>query len=211
MQDPTPRHRDKLRSMLALASVAAALAWTIVPAVAQDDGSRWKPQIPQWPGNLFGDLPEPPTESGPPPPVLDAANPDFPKLQVPQEAFSALPADARGKPDWVRALREGLIQPRASRDGKGKAMEVLDLDVLMQHTAQMPYVRFPHLAHTQWLACSNCHDGLFVPKAGANPTTMPKILAGESCGVCHTKVAFTAMFTCDRCHSVPQPGQVGLP
>ena len=29
----------------------------------------------------------------------------------------------------------------------------------------------------------------------------------QSCGVCHTKVAFTAMFTCERCHSEPQPGQ----
>jgi c(7)-type cytochrome triheme protein len=46
-----------------------------------------------------------------------------------------------------------------------------------------------------------------VPKAGANPTNMTRIFQGESCGVCHATVAFTAMFTCERCHSVPQPGQ----
>ena len=137
----------------------------------------------------------------------DPANPDHAKLQQPKDSFSALPADARGRPDWMRALREGVIQPRASVRGDGPAMPMLDLDILMKNTAQMPYVKFPHNAHTQWLACTNCHDGLFVPKAGANPTTMPKILAGESCGTCHAKVAFTAMFTCERCHSVPQPGQ----
>jgi len=161
----------------------------------------------EWPPDLFGGLPEPPTESGPAPAVLDPTNPDGWKLQRPQEAFAPLPQDARGRPDWMRALREGLIQPRASVRGGPESMQALDLDIVMRNTAQMPYVKFPHGAHTQWLACSNCHDTLFVPKAGANPTTMPKILAGESCGVCHAKVAFTAMFTCERCHSVPQPGQ----
>ena len=186
---------------LAVAAVLVAGALCIVGAAVAQGTPRELPQ------DLFGSLPEPPTDTGPPPPVLDPQNPDHGKLQQPQESFSALPADARGKPDWVRALREGLIQPRASVRGEQEAMQVLELDVLMKNTAQMPYVKFPHAAHTTWLACTNCHDGLFVPKAGANPTTMPKILAGESCGVCHSKVAFTAMFTCERCHSVAQPGQ----
>jgi c(7)-type cytochrome triheme protein len=186
----------------ALAIVGCAVAQEGTPvAQAQAPGG-----LPQWPQDLFGALPEAPTDDTPVP-VHDPANPDDAKLQQPKEAFSALPADARGRPDWVRALREGLIQPRASVRGDGDAMQVLDLDILMKNTAQMPYVKFPHGAHTQWLACTNCHDALFVPKAGANPTTMPKILAGESCGTCHAKVAFTAMFTCERCHSVPQPGQ----
>jgi c(7)-type cytochrome triheme protein len=136
-----------------------------------------------WPQDLFGSLPEPPTDA-PPPPVLDPANPDHGKLQQPQESFSALPGDARAaSPTGYAALREGLIQPRASVRGGPEAMQLLELDILMKNTAQMPYVKFPHAAHTPWLACTNCHDGLFVPKAGANPTTMPKILAGESCGV----------------------------
>ena len=183
----------------ALALVAGALA---IAGAALAQGTE-APVLPQ---DLFGSLPEAPTEEAAPP-VLDPANPDHARLQKPQESFGALPQDARGKPDWVRSLREGLIQPRASVRGDQEAMQVLELDILMKNTAQMPYVKFPHGAHTQWLACTNCHDGLFVPKAGANPTTMPKILAGESCGVCHAKVAFTAMFTCERCHSVPQPGQ----
>ncbi|HET8745017.1 MAG TPA: c(7)-type cytochrome triheme domain-containing protein [Ramlibacter sp.] len=188
-------------------SLAAALALvTGALAIAGGAAAQAQGALPELPEDLFGALPEPATEAGPPPPVHDPANPDHAKLQQPKEAFAVLPSDARGRPDWVRALREGAIQPRASVRGDA-AMQVLELDVLMKNTAQMPYVKFPHGAHTQWLACANCHDALFVPKAGANPTTMPKILAGESCGVCHAKVAFTAMFTCERCHSEPQPGQ----
>lgn len=206
MQDrPPPLRRSKRRTALAVAALCSCALWLAGGALAQD-AQPWKVQLPQWPADLFGGAPEPPTDSTPQP-VHDPANPDHARLQPAQEAFSVLPADAKGRPDWARALREELIHPRASKDGSGPAMTVLDLDVLMKNTAQMPYVKFPHQAHTQWLACSNCHDGLFVPKAGANPITMPRILAGESCGVCHTKVAFTAMFTCERCHSVPQPGQ----
>jgi c(7)-type cytochrome triheme protein len=156
--------------------------------------------------DLFGSLPEPPTESGPALPVLDEAGPASALLQAPEAAFAQWPRDGRGKPDWVRALRDGAIQPRAEVRGDG-AMQVLDLDIVMKNTAQMPYVRFPHQAHALWLACSNCHDALFAPKAGANAITMSGILRGETCGVCHGTVAFTALFTCERCHSVLQPGQ----
>lgn len=193
------------RAVLAGIALAAGALAIVGAAVAQEPAGV--AQATESPQDLFGSLPEPATEAGPPPPVLDPENPDHARLQQPAEAYAGLPQDARGRPDWVRALREGLIQPRASVRGEQEAMTVLDLDVLMKNTAQMGYVRFSHRVHTQWLACTNCHDGLFVPKAGANPTTMPKILAGESCGVCHAKVAFTALYTCERCHSEPQPGQ----
>lgn len=193
--------RGRRRTAFALAALLLACAtWWVGAALAQEA----EPQAPN-PADLFGGTPDN-TEDGPPPPVHDPANPDHAKLQQPQEAFSALPADARGKPDWARALREGRIQPRSGVK-EVPPMQVLELDILMKNTAQMPYVKFPHGTHTQWLTCANCHDAIFQPKAGANPTTMPKILAGESCGVCHSKVAFSAMFTCERCHSEPQPGQ----
>ena len=191
----TPSSRAPAALRAAVAVLAALLVGLFGAALAQEQ-----------PADLFGSLPEPPTEAKPIAPAIDPASPAYGVLQQPAEAFSSLPADARGKPDWVRALREGLVQPRSGVAG-GAAMQVLELDVLMKNTAQMPYVRFPHGAHTQWLACTNCHDALFVPKAGANPTTMTRIFQGESCGVCHATVAFTAMFTCERCHSVPQPGQ----
>jgi len=191
----TPSSRAPAAVRAAATVLAALLVGLFGAALAQE-----------LPADLFGSLPEPPTEPRPAAPAIDPASPAYGVLQQPAEAFSGLPADARGKPDWVRALREGLVQPRSGVTG-GPAMQLLELDVLMKNTAQMPYVRFPHGAHTQWLACTNCHDALFVPKAGANPTNMTRIFQGESCGVCHATVAFTAMFTCERCHSVPQPGQ----
>ena len=187
------------------AALAAVLTCALSTAPAQQ---KIQPQAPAQsaPGDLFGSLPEPPTEHTPAAPVLDGANPDYTRLQRPEEAFSALPADPRGRPDWMRALREGAIEPRSGVGG-GQTMQLLESEIVMKNTAQMPFVSFPHRSHTQWLACSNCHDAIFAPRAGANAIDMTKILRGESCGVCHSTVAFTAMFTCERCHSVPQPGQ----
>ncbi|WP_158219682.1 c(7)-type cytochrome triheme domain-containing protein [Ideonella sp. A 288] len=142
------------------------------------------------------------------PPVHDPANPDHLRLQAPAEAFAGLPRDQRGRVDWMKALRQGQIQPRADLKGEGgaKGMIVLSHDVVMKNTADMPHVKFPHESHTQWLACTNCHDELFVPKAGANPINMTKIFQGQYCGVCHDQVAFTTLFACERCHSVPHSG-----
>ena len=190
-----------------MAALIAVLIWLVGTALAQQGGEAQAPgQEQEQPANLFGSLPEPPTEPAPAAPILDPANADYTRLQQPQEAFSTLPPDKRGKPDWMRALRENAIQPRSGLAG-GPTLPVLDLDIVMKNTAQMPFVKFPHQAHTMWLACSNCHDAIFVPKAGANAIDMTKIFRGESCGVCHTTVAFTAMFECERCHSVLQPGQ----
>jgi len=205
MQKNNPPRRSARPASVTFVALVALLVWLGGSASAQP-GSREAAAQPEQPTNLFGSLPEPATEPAPPPPVLDPANPDHRRLQAPEEAFSKLPRDARGKPDWMRALREGAIQPRSSVTGSAPP-QVLDLDIVMKNTAQMPFVKFPHDSHTRWLACSNCHDALFTPKAGANPTDMTKIFRGQSCGVCHTTVAFTAMFACERCHSVPQPGQ----
>ena len=98
----------------------------------------------------------------------------------------------------------GLVEPRADLLGESK-MSVLNLDIIMKNTQNMPWVKFPHDRHTKWLDCANCHPAIFIPKQGANPITMNKVLRGEYCGVCHDKVAF-ALFTCERCHSVPHEG-----
>ena len=218
MQDPQ-RTRRRQPARTAAASILVLVGLFGV-ALAQQTGSPaqatrpqaqqqpmpQQPAPPEPPANPFGSLPEPPTEHLPPPSVLDPANADYRRLQQPQEAFSTLPKDKRGKPDWMRALRENTIQPRAGVL-PGQSMQSLDLDIVMKNTAQMPFVRFPHKEHTMWLACSNCHDAIFAPKAGANAIDMTKIYRGQACGVCHTSVAFTAMFACERCHSVLQPGQ----
>ncbi|HZX33198.1 MAG TPA: c(7)-type cytochrome triheme domain-containing protein [Rhodocyclaceae bacterium] len=133
----------------------------------------------------------------------DPANPDLAVLQRPLEATRGMPYDANGFPDWMKALKEGSINPRMSLRGQGK-MEILDMDVIMKNTKEMPNVRFPHKSHTMWLDCSNCHPEPFKPQAGSNPIRMADIFRGQFCGKCHDRVAFITFFSCVRCHSVPQ-------
>ncbi len=136
--------------------------------------------------------------------IHDPKNAAISALQEPAEAMSAFPLDRRGGVDWVKTIDLGIIEPRADILGKSK-MVPLDMDIMFKDTGQMPWVKFPHLAHTKWLACSNCHPKIFIPKQGANNPSMDGILAGEHCGRCHDKVAF-ALWTCERCHSVPHEG-----
>ncbi len=137
--------------------------------------------------------------------IHDPENEAIHSLQQPAEAMSHFPADRRGGVNWAKAIEDGLIQPRASLQGE-EEMLVMDLDIIFTDTGEMPYVRFPHLDHTRWLDCSNCHPAIFVPQKGGNPAiNMDALLAGQYCGVCHGKVAFP-MWTCERCHSVPHEG-----
>ena len=135
----------------------------------------------------------------------DPENASISLLQEPGEALSVLPPDDAGnKVDWVQALQGGYIQPRSGLL-KEYAEKILDTDIVMTGSGagSLPFVRFPHKAHTQWLDCGNCHDSLFKPKAGATPVTMLAILEGEYCGRCHGAVAFP-LTECQRCHTVPQ-------
>lgn len=131
----------------------------------------------------------------------DPANPAIKALQDPAASLSKFPQDRRGGVDWVQALDQGIINPRETLNGE-EGMLVMDMDILFTDTGQMPHVRFPHLAHTKWLDCSNCHPKIFIPQKGANNPSMDGILAGEHCGRCHDKIAF-ALWICERCHSVP--------
>lgn len=136
--------------------------------------------------------------------IHDPTNPAIKSLQEPADAMGAFPIDRRGLVDWVKTLDLGIINPRADIQGKTK-LKPLDLDILFKNTGEMPWVKFPHIAHTKWLACSNCHPKIFIKKKGANKFNMDDVLAGKYCGRCHDKVAF-ALWTCERCHSVPHKG-----
>ena len=136
--------------------------------------------------------------------VHDNFNNNIAVLQDPTKALADFPRDRRYQVDWVAALEQGRIDPRADLRGETK-MQTFDLDIIMKNTLFMHWVKFPHLPHTKWLACSNCHPGIFIPQEHANPISMNKVLRGEYCGVCHDKVAF-ALFICERCHSVPHEG-----
>jgi len=140
----------------------------------------------------------------------DRNNPDLGRLQQSNEALEGMPLDQNGKVDWARALREGAIKPRETLIGD-KTYLPLDLDVIMRNTKAMPFVRFPHKTHTEWLACSNCHPAIFAEKAGTAKIRMEDIFRGEFCGRCHDRVAFITHKACFRCHSVQQPGGVPIP
>lgn len=134
----------------------------------------------------------------------DPTEPGVKLLQNPGEALSRLPPDTAGNQvDWVKALEGGYINPRTNVLPETK-VRVIDLDVLMKRTGEMPMVRFPHKPHTLWLDCANCHEHLFKSKAGATTNVnMMQILSGEKCGLCHGAVAFP-LTECARCHSVPR-------
>jgi len=125
-------------------------------------------------------------------------------LQNPSEALSRFPRDGTGNQvDWGKALKEGYIKPKDNIRSNSE-IKVLDLDILFRNTGEMNMVLFPHKQHTEWLACSNCHEEIFKSKAGANKFGMFEILNGEYCGRCHSSVAFP-LTECKRCHSVPRP------
>lgn len=128
-------------------------------------------------------------------------------LQEPEEALGILPKDTAGNlVNWVKALRDKYIEPR-SYLREEKKLEILDSDIILKGTGDTPYVLFPHKAHTEWLQCSNCHESLFISKAGETPITMLSILQGEYCGQCHGAVSFP-LTECNRCHSVPQDSMI---
>ncbi|WP_246264349.1 c(7)-type cytochrome triheme domain-containing protein [Aromatoleum toluvorans] len=140
----------------------------------------------------------------------DPASPAYERLQRADEALSDLPRDRDGKVDWMTALRQGLIQPRQRIDGKD-GEPPLDLDVILRNTKEMPNVRFPHRAHTEWLACKNCHPDPFAEKAGSTKIRMEDIFRGQFCGKCHDRVAFITHRNCYRCHSVNRDGTPAQP
>jgi c(7)-type cytochrome triheme protein len=132
--------------------------------------------------------------------IHDPANPSIQFLQEPSEALKDLPQDKAGNiVNWVQALDGGFIEPRKGLRPE-TLMNSINMDVLMDRTASMPNVLFPHRQHTQWLACTNCHTAIFLPKRDGNPVTMYAILNGQYCGVCHGKVAFP-ITDCFRCHN----------
>lgn len=137
--------------------------------------------------------------------IHDLNNEAISLLQEPVASMNEFPADRRGGINWVKAIDKGIINPRMSLKGDTE-MNIMDMDIMFKDTGEMPWVRFPHLAHTRWLDCSNCHPAIFVPQKGGNPNIgMDAIIAGKYCGRCHDKVAF-ALWTCERCHSVPHEG-----
>lgn len=134
--------------------------------------------------------------------IHDAGNDAVDVLQPPATAMKDFPRDKYGLVDWIGVIDSGQIKPRYDVTGKEK-IHAVDFDVIMKNTSSMPFVRFPHLSHTKWLTCQNCHPAIFLPQKGGNFVTMADVMQGQYCGVCHGKVAFPPL-ECVRCHSVPK-------
>jgi c(7)-type cytochrome triheme protein len=133
--------------------------------------------------------------------VHDPRSPAIGQLQEPREALSKLPPDVAGNQvHWVEALRDGSINPRSSLKPEAQ-VRLLESEIILSRYGSLRAVRFPHREHTLWLDCSNCHEKLFLSKAGANKMSMFNILQGEQCGQCHGAVAFP-LTECARCHNV---------
>lgn len=119
------------------------------------------------------------------------------------EAFAA------GKPrkglsgdiDWETAESRGLVLPADQVEGISIPRPPLkmDKDVTLSSQAWMTDVRFSHTKHAVWNGCEVCHPEIFPNRQGAKRYTMLEISSGQSCGVCHGRVAF-ALGDCERCH-----------
>lgn len=153
--------------------------------------------------STFLDLPEeaPKAPEGvakaqPLPAQEDTARPPIELILDPDSVLALLPKDRAGNVDWVAALREGIIQPRASLPGAPQPSQVggFRFDFYFKGGLE---AYFPHSSHVEWSTCRSCHPGIY--RYRGEGTSMAAIQKGESCGRCHGKVAFWAV-TCERCH-----------
>lgn len=123
-------------------------------------------------------------------------------------AFSAeLPKrPAGGHVDWEVAEANGRIRPLDAVEGVSIPRPPLKMDkevALAARSAWMADVLFSHKKHAIWNGCEVCHPALYpAARQGSARATMLQISSGESCGVCHDKVAFP-LAECQRCHVKP--------
>ena len=64
-------------------------------------------------------------------------------------------------------------------------------------------VMFSHNIHVDamTLACTDCHDKLYLSKSRHKTVTMKQMQKGKSCGACHNgKAAFSVTGNCAKCH-----------
>ena len=113
-----------------------------------------------------------------------------------EEALEYLPTDPKGRVDWVAALRDGIVQPRAL-EPEDMIARSFQMDFTIPSDKPKFEAWFPHSAHTEWLGCRNCHGSVF--KYASNEMSMKSMRKGEYCGACHNKVAFS-LKECGRCH-----------
>lgn len=119
------------------------------------------------------------------------------------DKIAELPRYEKGDINWVKAIKDGQIKPKSGIEDGAETLDTEDFVVTMvPKESPDDKAYFPHLAHTQVLACKSCHNALFKKKEGSSNFTMEDIKAGKYCGACHGSVAFHPK-DCDLCHVEP--------
>lgn len=175
--------------------------------------------------SLFFDIP-PPSEKPAPKPKPEPAKvaaaapapteitspeggtPEFEKIFDWAQASELLPKNEVDEEiDWMLALRQGLIKPRAEMTGPGNPEHTLfKFDFFFAGPDPESDAYFPHSSHTEWLTCESCHPKLFpyrelgLDGSGSYTISMDRVFEGQYCGKCHGVVAF-ALDYCNRCHT----------
>jgi len=102
--------------------------------------------------------------------------------------------------DWAKALNDGLIKPSDGLSGDVRELVNVRELVLEAEMRGISSAVFPHKTHEQWLDCSSCHPDLFnIKKKTTESLRMLNMIKGNSCGVCHLRVAFP-LDDCRKCH-----------
>ncbi len=135
------------------------------------------------------------------------ARPDPERLQREYEAFAQRFSrkGQSGGIDWEDAEAKGHIRPIDHVEGVSirRAPLKMDKEVAIESRGWMVDVLFSHRKHSAWNGCEVCHPEIYPStRSGTKKTSMIAISSGESCGVCHTKVAFP-IAECERCHVKP--------
>ena len=141
------------------------------------------------------------TGVAPPAHPADTVRPSIERVFAADSVRALLPRDHAGNLDWMAALRAGLIRPRAVLPGRPAPAEP-GFQFAFDFTYPGPDTTFdaffPHSAHTEWVACQQCHPRIFNYRNTA--VKMGDIFQGKYCGECHGKVAFPVLSGCERCH-----------
>jgi c(7)-type cytochrome triheme protein len=128
-----------------------------------------------------------------PPPFESTLNAD--------SALAMLPRDRPGNVDWVAAVRQGIIRPRATLPGRtppdSNGFRFL-FDFFFPGPDTTFDAFFPHSTHTEWINCQQCHPRIFAYRGTA--IRMSDVLQGKFCAECHGQVAFPVTSACERCH-----------
>jgi c(7)-type cytochrome triheme protein len=135
------------------------------------------------------------------------ARADPAKLQADYDAFAkGMPQDRFGNVDWEKAESSWLVKPVDFVAGVSSPRTPLKMNKEISIESRgtwMTDVTFSHKKHAVWIGCEVCHPEIFPStKNGPVKYSMLQITNGESCGVCHQKVAFH-LADCEKCHVNP--------